>query len=205
MKFFFNKIKIDDQVKITIILKEIVKIVPFFRPKLPKFNKPFKTMITNCGSWGWKSDIQGYAYVKEHPVTKSKWPKIPEIFLKIWRDLCINSKLPNSCLINLYEYPNSNLGLHQDKDENDFTTPVLSISLGSSAIFKYGKDKKNTKEILLRSGSVVLMGGNSRLDYHGISKIIKVENNILNREGFDFFPDNSRVNVTLRRYEEKFN
>ena len=89
--------------------------------------------------------------------------------------------------------------MHQDKDENDFNHPILSISLGSDAIFLYGKDRKKLKKIRLKSGSVVKMHGKSRLFFHGISRIIKVDFNILSNDIINF-PHNARINVTLRRF-----
>ena len=139
MKFFLNRISKPDQLEIAIVVSKIISKSPFFRPRTPVFGKPFKTLITNAGSWGWKSDVNSYGYVKKHPVTNNGWPKIPGKLVDVWKFYCKDHSLPNSCLINLYNYPDSVLGLHQDKDENDLSHPVLSISLGSSAIFKYGK------------------------------------------------------------------
>ena len=202
MKFFFNQLNIEKQL---IISNEIIKIFkesPLFLPKTPRFNRPFKILITNAGKWGWKSDINGYGYVTKHPITKKKWPVIPKFFLEIWKCYCRDYSLPNSCLINLYKYPSSSLGLHQDKDENNFNNPVLSISLGSIGVFKYGKDKNNLRKVYLESGSIVVMDGDSRLDYHGIEKIIKIKKNILN-EMKEKFPLDCRINITLRIYEPR--
>ena len=203
MKFFLNKLDLNEQSLILYDVSKLISEFPLFRPTTPKFNKPFKVLITNAGKWGWKSDIYGYGYTPIHPITNKLWPKIPESILEIWKDYCKDYPLPNSCLINLYNYPDSTLGVHQDKDERNFNNPVLSISLGSSAIFVYGKKKTKMKKICLSSGSIVLMDGNSRLDYHGIRKIIKDEKNILNQKKNFGFPRNSRINITLRVYESK--
>ena len=201
MIFFLNSIDHTNQIS---ILKDVSKIIsesPFFCPRTPKFNNPFNIKISNAGSWGWISDVKGYRYVNKHPLTNQKWPKIPQSLLEIWKNYCKYNFLPDSCLINLYTFPESKLGLHQDKDEKSLEHPVLSISLGSSAIFKYGEEKKKLNEICLTSGSLVIMEGSSRLNYHGVTKIIKTSKNIINMNKYDYFPIDCRVNITLRRYE----
>ena len=159
-------------------------------------------MITNAGKWGWKADAFGYSYVKTHPYSGKNWPNIPRIFFKIWKKYCSDYQLPNSCLINLYN-KNSTLGLHQDKDENDFSIPVLSISLGNSAVFNYGHNKSNIKNICLTSGSIVIMKDDSRLFYHGISRVNMDEVNILHTANPKKFDRDCRINLTLRRYTPK--
>ena len=144
-------------------------------------------------------------YVKKHPSTQKKWPPIPCKLINIWKKFLKEYNLPNSCLINLYTYPESKLGLHQDIDENDLTCPVMSISLGSKAVFKYGETKKNLKQKYLSSGAIVLMGGKSRLFYHGVSKILKVENNVLSLDKIKCFPPDSRINITMRYFKNKAN
>ena len=113
--------------------------------------------------------------------------------------------MPNSCLINLYKNIDSSLGLHQDKDENDFSVPVLTISIGSSCKFNYGKTKeiKLLKTVDLKTGSVVILSGDSRLDYHSVSEILKTNTNILHNKSPNIFPRNSRISITLRRFKEK--
>ena len=91
--------------------------------------------------------------------------------------------------------------MHQDKEENDFSFPVLSLSIGSTAIFKYGRTKNKLNAIKLESGTIVIMEGTSRLAYHGITKILKTEDNILNDEKFNSFPPHSRISITLRMYK----
>ncbi len=202
MFFFLNALDEKTQVQITHSVSKLIDHSPLFCPRTPRFNKPFSILIANAGDWGWKADVSGYGYVKTHPFTGKNWPNIPEIFFKIWKNYCLNSPLPNSCLINLYN-KKSKLGLHQDKDENDFSIPVLSISLGSSAIFNYGHNKSSTENICLTSGSVVVMKGHSRLYYHGISKVYMDEINVLHTTNPEKFNRDCRINLTLRRYTPK--
>tara|TARA_B100000686_G_C16751710_1_gene952933 strand:+ start:496 stop:1116 length:621 start_codon:yes stop_codon:yes gene_type:complete len=202
MQFFVNALNTSVQHKIAKEVSRIAQIAPFFTPFIPKWNKPFKIQITNAGEWGWKSDKYGYGYIKKHPLTGKEWPTIPSIFLQIWKEFTDVSVLPNCCLINLYKDAKSSLGLHQDKDENDFSFPVLTISLGNKATFNYGKTKKlcDLKKILLLSGSIVILHKKSRLYYHSISKISETKDSILYFSPYFRIPPKSRVSITLRRF-----
>ncbi len=198
---FLNSLDKNYQIKIIQDLSKIISKSPFFTPMLPRFNKPFKIKISNAGKWGWTSNNKGYKYVEKHPVTKKKWPKIPFSLIYLWQLHCCKIKMPDSCLINLYSFPNSNLGLHQDKNEKDLAYPVLSISLGSDAIFSYGKNKNDLSEICLKTGSICILRDSTRLYYHGVKKIQKVRRNIIDECNFDCFPKDCRINITLRKFD----
>jgi len=205
MQFFLNGINKVLQKKIALEVSKILADAPFYTPRMPKTNTPFRIKISSAGIWGWNSDISGYNYIKKHPKTGVSWPKIPKIFFKIWKKFTHLEEFPNSCLINLYDKNNATLGLHQDKEENNFSFPVLSISLGNSAIFNYGRSKNHStlKKICLISGSIVLMKGESRLFYHSISKIISAEKNVLNKKKISNIPLDSRICITLRKFFPK--
>ena len=205
MQFYINVLNKNEQVRLLSKIALIIHKAPLYRPTIPRWNKPFNLLITNAGKWGWTSDIKGYKYINSHPLTGDFWPEIPLLLKQIWRTYTGLKIEPNSCLINLYENLNSKLGLHQDKDENDFSFPVLSISFGNTGIFYYGKtkDKKYLKKIELPSGSVVIMQEKSRLMYHSIAKILQVKDNLAYKTCSKFFPRESRVNITLRRYSPK--
>jgi alkylated DNA repair protein (DNA oxidative demethylase) len=85
------------------------------------------------------------------------------------------------------------MGLHQDKDEEDFAAPVLSVSLGDSAVFRVGGSSRKaaTRAFELKSGDVVVLGGEDRLAYHGIDRILPGTSSLL--------PEGGRLNLTLRR------
>lgn len=170
-------------------VKRIAKEVPFFKPKMPKTGKEFSVAMTNAGALGWVSDREGgYRYQDFHPVTKKSWPKIPEIILTKWRQYTNLGVEPDCCLINNYDL-DAKMGLHADNDEENFSFPVLSISLGASALFRIGGLARNDKTISLRlnDGDIIMFGGQSRLVYHGIDRIYK-------NSGFDH-----RLNLTLRK------
>ena len=152
---------------------------------------PFRNMITpggfrmsvamsNCGPLGWVTDRTGYRYSGTDPETNRPWPQMPEAFRKLAQSAAFEAGFPNfaadACLINRYE-PGTRLSLHQDKDEHDFTQPIVSVSLGLPATFLFGgldrADK--TVRIWLVHGDVVVWGGPARLRYHGVAPLAEGE------------------------------
>lgn len=132
--------------------------------------------MTNCGAVGWWSDAKGYRYVAANPATGGSWPPIPVEFLYIIENVRKNSPwpgfTPDACLINFYE-PGAKMGLHQDRDEADFSQPIITVCLGDSADFLIGGFARTDKAFAVKvnSGDVILMGGASRMRFHGIRKI----------------------------------
>ena len=173
-------------------IRQIAAEAPLFQPVMPKTGKPFSVRMSNCGALGWVSDIKGYRYQPNHPVTGNPWPEIPEVLTGLWKDLAPDAPEPEACLINFYEQ-NARMGLHQDRDEQMFDAPVVSVSLGDTATFRVGgaKRKDPTKSFRLQSGDVVVLGGNARLAFHGIDRILKDTSTLLKNGG--------RINLTLRR------
>ena len=181
------------------MLEEIrsrVAVAPLFVPKMPRTGKPMSVRMTNFGSLGWVTDKErGYRYQPRHPETDEAWPDIPPKLLEIWEEHANYAKPPEACLVNYYE-PDAKMGLHQDRDEQDFEAPVLSISLGDRCLFRYGGEKRNdpTKSFKLESGDVMLLSGASRLIFHGVDRIYPGTSTLLKKEG--------RINLTLRRVEK---
>jgi DNA oxidative demethylase len=173
-------------------LREITRAAPLYTPKMPKTGKPFSVRMTNCGPLGWVSDETGYRYQPTHPETGRPWPPIPEVLLAAWDALGEYPHPPDACLINFYE-PSARMGLHQDKDEEEFAAPVVSLSLGDTALFRYGGlDRRDpTRSIRLRSGDAIVFGGPARLIYHGIDRLIAGSSDLL--------PQGGRLNLTLRK------
>ena len=166
---------------------------PLFTPALPRSGKPFSVRMSNAGPLGWVSDQQGgYRYQAHHPVTGSPWPAIPDLILKIWDDLSGYPAPPEACLINWYG-PDARMGLHQDKDEAARDAPVLSISLGDTALFRIGAAAKGspTRSLRLSSGDVALLSGDARESRHGIDRLMPGTSTLLDAPG--------RINLTLRR------
>jgi DNA oxidative demethylase len=174
------------------LVDKAVVEAPFFTPVMPRTGRPFTVMMTSLGSLGWVSDAKGYRYQPVHPETCRPWPEIPGEILSVWRAVSSYSHDPEACLVNYYAQ-GARMGLHRDIDEDDLTAPVVSISLGDTAIFRIGgRDRKDrTATLKLASGDVVVLGGASRLRYHGVDRILTGTSSLL--------PQGGRINLTLRR------
>ncbi len=175
-------------------LREITRAAPLYVPRMPRTGKPFSVRMTSCGALGWVSDVQGYRYQPAHPETGAPWPPMPDRVLRAWEELSGYPHPPDACLVNFYE-PSARMGLHQDKDEEEFDAPVVSLSLGDTALFRYGGlDRKDpTKSVRLRSGDAIVFGGPARLIHHGIDRLLPGTSDLL--------PQGGRLNLTLRRVE----
>ena len=113
---------------------------------MPNSGSPFSVRMTNCGPLGWVSDQRGYRYQPHHPVTGAPWPPMPPVLLAAWKELADYPHPPEACLINVYA-PTARMGLHQDRDEQDFAAPVVSLSLGQTCLFRLSgtTDRKSTR------------------------------------------------------------
>ncbi|AHG18640.1 alpha-ketoglutarate-dependent dioxygenase [Chania multitudinisentens RB-25] len=147
-----------------------------------------------CGN-GWSSSRQGYRYSTHDSVSGKCWPAIPAILMALADEAAqqagFGHYVPDSCLINRYD-PGSKLSLHQDKDEHDFSAPIVSVSLGLPAVFQFGGLQRSdkTQRIPLVHGDVVVWGGPSRLCFHGIMPV---------KEGYHSLVGPHRINITLRK------
>ncbi len=173
-------------------VRAVVSAAPLFTPVMPRSGKPFSVRMTNCGSLGWVSDRDGYRYQPSHPVTGAPWPPMPRMLTDLWQALAPRSPEPEACLVNFYA-ANARMGLHQDRDEATFDAPVISVSLGASAVFRLGglTRSSRTRSLRLGSGDVVVLGGEGRLAYHGIDRILPGTSTLVRDDG--------RINLTLRR------
>ncbi|MBN1238741.1 MAG: DNA oxidative demethylase AlkB [Gammaproteobacteria bacterium] len=150
--------------------------------------------MTNCGDVGWISDETGYRYEACDPLTGERWPDMPEVIRELAREAAMRAGFerfaPNACLVNRYE-PRARLSLHQDKDEQDFSAPIVSVSLGVPAAFLFGglRRKDPTLRVPLTHGDVVVWGGPARLRYHGVLALKQAEHP---------FAGALRYNLTLR-------
>lgn len=174
-------------------IRAIVADAPLYVPVMPRTGKPMSVRMTNCGSLGWVTDKErGYRYQPTHPVTGKPWPAIPDALLDIWRTVSGTAKEPEACLVNFYT-DDARMGLHQDRDEKDLETPVVSISLGDSCLFRVGGRERSdgTLSFKLSSGDIVVLGGDGRLAFHGVDKIYPNTSTLLKNGG--------RINLTLRR------
>ena len=176
-------------------IRAVVAEAPLYTPVMPGTGKEMSVRMTNCGSLGWVTDKQrGYRYQPTHPVTDLPWPAIPSKLLDLWRDIAGYEKPPEACLVNFYS-DDARMGLHQDRDEQDLSAPVLSVSLGNTCLFRVGGLNRNdpTLSVKLASGDIVVLGGEGRLCFHGVDRIYPTTSTLLKNGG--------RINLTLRRVQ----
>lgn len=151
--------------------------------------------LTNCGRFGWVSDESGYRYSETDPLSGQAWPAMPELFTGLASKAAAQAGFghfqPDACLINRY-LPGAKLSMHQDKDEKDFSAPIVSVSMGMPALFLFGGLKRSDKanRIPLLHGDVVVWGGPDRLRYHGILPLKDKPHPLLGSE---------RINFTFRK------
>jgi alkylated DNA repair protein (DNA oxidative demethylase) len=180
------------QVELLAALREVLAAAPLFTPRMPMSGRPFTVRMSNCGPLGWVSDASGYRYAATHPESGQPWPPMPAIVLSAWTELGRYPHPPQACLINFYG-PAAKMGLHQDRDEDDFDAPVVSLSLGDSCLFRVGGHKRGdpTRSFPLHSGDALVLAGAARLAFHGVDRIVPGTSTLL--------PEGGRFNLTLRR------
>ena len=175
-------------------LRSITEVAPF-RHMMTPGGLRMSVEMTNCGRVGWISDRSGYRYAPSDPETGQPWPAIPPEFLDLAQRAAAAAGFagfePDVCLINRYR-PGAKLSLHQDKDEQDFRSPIVSVSLGLPAVFLFGGMKRSDKprRIRVESGDVAVWGGPSRLAYHGVAPVV---------DGAHPATGRSRINLTFRK------
>jgi alkylated DNA repair protein (DNA oxidative demethylase) len=166
-----------------------------FRHMLTPGGYRMSVAMTNCGALGWVTDRKGYRYEAVDPETRAAWPSMPACFLALGVNAAgeagFPSFIPDACLINRYE-PGAKMSLHQDKDEHDFSQPIVSVSLGLPAVFLFGGEKRSDKTIrtAVTHGDVVVWGGPSRLRFHGVMPL---------KDGVHPSLGSYRFNLTFRK------
>ena len=193
MKYYPQKLDTRAQANLLTEIRQIIAEAPLYTPTMPRSGTPMSVRMTNAGPLGWVTDKErGYRYQATHPVTGEPWPAIPPRLLDLWAEVSGYPHPPEACLINYYGGA-AKMGLHQDRDEEDFAAPVLSVSLGDAGLFRVGgKSRKDpTQKFELGSGDVFVLGGEDRLSFHGIDRILPGTSALLEEGG--------RFNLTLRR------
>lgn len=151
--------------------------------------------MSNCGALGWVSDRRGYRYDPVDPDSGRAWPAMPPSFSSLAGAAAERAGFPgfvaDACLVNRYE-PRARLSLHQDRDERDFSQPIVSVSLGLPAVFLFGGSRRDDPpaRVPLAHGDVVVWGGPSRLRYHGVLAL---------KAGCHALTGACRLNLTFRR------
>ena len=193
LRYLPGRLTREEQENLVEIIRGVVTEAPLYVPVMPGSGRPMSVRMTNCGPLGWVTDKErGYRYQPTHPMTGKSWPAIPDVLLELWRELSGYPKDPEACLVNFYA-DDAKMSLHQDRDETDFSAPVLSISLGNTCLFRIGGLARTdrTKSLKLESGDVFLLGGEGRLSFHGVDRIYPATSTLLKSGG--------RINLTLRR------
>jgi alkylated DNA repair protein (DNA oxidative demethylase) len=182
----------DQQHQLVAELRRLLDRAPLYSPVMAGSGNPLSVRMSNCGPLGWLSEKSGYRYSPTHPVTGEPWPAIPAMVLDLWHGITGVAYPPEACLINYYG-PTAKLGLHRDQDEDAKEAPILSISLGDTALFRLGGVGRGdpTRSLRLQSGDAIMFGGPARLVFHGIDRIIPDSSSLLAEGG--------RINLTLRR------
>jgi len=185
----------DGQEQLLAAVRAVLEAAPLYTPRMPKSGKPMSVKMSNCGPLGWVTDEAGYRYQAHHPETGRPWPAMPDMLVAAWRDLAGYVRPPQACLINYYA-ETARMGLHQDRDEQDFSAPVVSLSLGDTCLFRLGGTRRNdpTRSIHLASGDALVLGGEARLVFHGVDRIMPGSSTLLSEGG--------RINLTLRRVSQ---
>ena len=175
-------------------LRDIAGLAPF-RHMVTPGGHSMSVAMSNCGNLGWVTDRSGYRYDTNDPETGEPWPAMPASFCHLAGQAAAQAGFqdfsPDACLINRYE-PGARMSLHQDRDEDDFGAPIVSVSLGLPAIFLFGGSKRSDKprRFRLEHGDVVVWGGPSRLVFHGVAPLADGEHALMGRQ---------RINLTFRK------
>lgn len=175
-------------------LREVLKQAPFRRMQTPG-GHTMSVALSNCGQWGWSTDSRGYRYSQQDPRTGLPWPPLPQVLALIAAaaaQACgFEDFQPDACLINRY-VPGARMSLHQDRNERDYSAPVVSVSLGLPAMFQLGGQQRSDRplRVPLLHGDVMVWGGVDRLRFHGVLPL---------HEGSHPIMGPQRLNFTLRK------
>ena len=182
------------EVELLEALRAIIEQSPFRHMTTPGGHQ-MSVAMTNCGGFGWVTDRSGYRYDLNDPQSGKPWPPMPGAFRELARAAAdrggFGGFAPDACLVNRYQ-PGARMSLHQDRDENDFSAPIVSVSLGLPATFLFGGLKRSDKprRFRLEHGDVVVWGGPTRLAFHGVAPLAEGEHSLLGRQ---------RINLTFRK------
>jgi alkylated DNA repair protein (DNA oxidative demethylase) len=182
------------EVELLEALRAIIEQSPFRHMTTPGGHQ-MSVAMTNCGGFGWVTDRSGYRSDPNDPQSGKPWPPMPGAFRELARAAAdrggFGGFAPDACLVNRYQ-PGARMSLHQDRDENDFSAPIVSVSLGLPATFLFGGLKRSDKprRFRLEHGDVIVWGGPTRLAFHGVAPLAEGEHSLLGRQ---------RINLTFRK------
>ncbi|HMK22953.1 MAG TPA: DNA oxidative demethylase AlkB, partial [Terriglobales bacterium] len=192
--FLLRGFGLADEAALLAGLREVTVAAPF-RHMLTPGGHRMSVAMTNCGEVGWVTDRSGYRYTAVDPETSQRWPAMPGTFRRLAATAAAEADFanfcPDACLINRYEI-GAKMSLHQDKDEQDFMQPIVSVSLGLPAVFQFGGTLRSDEalRVPLAHGDMVVWGGPARLRFHAILSLKEGEHALLGRQ---------RINLTFRK------
>ncbi|WP_296252689.1 DNA oxidative demethylase AlkB [Pseudomonas sp. UBA4194] len=175
-------------------LRAVLQAAPFRRMVTPG-GHTMSVALSNCGQWGWTTDASGYRYTEHDPSTGLPWPELPLALSTMAAEAAAVAGFPDftpdACLINRY-LPGAKMSLHQDRNEQDFTAPIVSVSLGLPAMFQLGGAQRSDRplRVPLLHGDVMVWGGVDRLRFHGVLPLKPGSHEVMGAQ---------RINFTLRK------
>jgi alkylated DNA repair protein (DNA oxidative demethylase) len=184
-----------EQTALLAAIEAIAAAAPF-RQMVTPGGFTMSVAVTNCGAAGWISDRSTYRYSAIDPLTQKPWPEMPPLLASLASRAAAMAGYPDfapdACLINRY-LPGTRMSLHQDRQEKPLDAPVVSLSLGLSAIFLWGGDARSDRpqRIPLHHTDAVIWGGLSRLNFHGIAPLKPGAHPLLGEK---------RYNITFRKH-----
>lgn len=175
-------------------LRSVLRAAPF-RTVITPGGHSMSVKLSGCGALGWVSDANGYRYSAVNPDTGKAWPAMPAaleaLASRAAQAAGFSQFKPDACLINRY-VAGSRMGLHQDKNERDFSAPIVSVSLGLPALFLFGGIQRSDRpaRIPVFHGDVVVWGGSDRLKFHGVAALKPGDHPVMGPQ---------RINLTFRK------
>lgn len=182
-----------DSAEIFAAVQHVIAAAPLRQMHTPG-GKKMSVAMTNCGDVGWTSNRAGYAYSAINPDTHLAWPPMPALLFdtaeRLAKSAGYDHFAPDACLINRYLI-GAQMGLHQDRDEDDFSKPIVSLSLGLAATFMIGglARRDRVQSVSLVDGDAIIFGGPARLRFHGVRPLKRGHHPLLGE---------SRINLTFR-------
>jgi len=173
-----NYLEADEQRRFWEICRDLAGgAVPMYSPTVRGGKKMSVGML--CLGRHWNATTYNYEATRSD-FDNLAVPPLPPDFQRLAVDAAARAGFqlrPDLCIMNYYEQ-DSRMGVHQDKDESreslEAGVPIVSVSLGDTARFVVGglTRREPTQPLMLRSGDIVVMGGPSRLRFHGVTRIL---------------------------------
>lgn len=193
-----------DQLNLVNLCRDLTKEFPLMQPKT-RMGWDLALQVTSWGKAGWFGEFGKYSYLEKHKNGKP-FPEIPRFIEQIMMNAALKCfgydelfKFQiETVLMNWYPPKTGKLGKHQDVTEDDRKYPIVTISLGDSCIFNIGSTDYEDPgiDIELKSGDVFVMGGESRLAYHEVKKVLPGTSSL--------FKNGGRISLTGRKvFKEK--